>query len=145
MLQDVVRGFKEEDADLQTRSSQRDELLFEVGKKTTFTNVDHEGRATDPLVVVVSNEATERRQQGYRKIVYTEVPEILERVGSGGHSRTAQAGNDYDIGNVAQRLIICAFLWLWFDQSIVPVVAFVDHAEALCVGVAKDQKLICFS
>jgi hypothetical protein len=32
----------------------------------------------------------------------------------------------------------------WFDQTVVAVVAFVDHAEAVSIGVAKDQKLICF-
>src|SRR6185503_1131769 len=138
MLQNVVGGFKEKNADFQTGSSQRIEFLFEVRKKATFTNVDHKSSASNALVVVVSNQAAERRQHGDRKIVYTEISEILKRIGSGGHSRTAQAGNDYDIGDGHCPSYFVLGTWLIrkvpstkykehllrFDQPIVAVVAF---------------------
>src|SRR6185503_18735808 len=82
-----------------------------------------------------------------------------------GHSRPAQAGDDYDVryvvllskrgaftftGHDGERHLYHGFKnndvsGSGFDESVVSILAFVDHSEALGVGVAEDEKLIRFT
>ena len=53
MLQYVVRGFKKENVNHQSGSSQGFELLAEIGKKGSFTNVYNEGGPLNALLVTI--------------------------------------------------------------------------------------------
>src|SRR5687768_699040 len=98
ILQHVVRRFEEQYADFQSFRTQRFELFLEIAEEPAFANINHEGSATDSLLVVVrSDEASERREHRYRQIIDAEVTKVLKRVGGRGHTRPAQASDDYDV------------------------------------------------
>jgi len=65
-----------------------------------LANIDHQRGARDPILVLTGFDQTrERRQDCDRKIVHAKITKILECIGSGRHSRTAQPGNDDNIGH----------------------------------------------
>jgi len=111
-------------------------LFFEVAEEAALADVDDESSAVDSLLVVVGrHEAAERRDHGDGEVVDAEVTEILEGVGGGGHSGTAQAGDDYDVRDVVflsrrgvfrfaghldeRQLYHCHFLFVILERLVV--------------------------
>ena len=78
--------------------------MAEVRQKPALSNIDNKRGSSDPFFFVICNQTAKGGQHGYRKVVDTEVAEVLKRVSSGGHSGSTQSGNDDDIGDVVHNI-----------------------------------------
>src|SRR4030095_2050407 len=106
-------------------------------------------------------EVDETGNQFDRQIVYTKVAEVLKDVHGRRHARPTQAGDDeqlrshnsrageWESGRMGERMTITSLplshsptLPVGFNQTIIPILAFVEHADAVGLSIAKDKKLI---
>ena len=75
-----------------------------------FANIDDQGRLADrlPVIFALHQQPGKRRKHRQRQVVDAEVSEILKRIRSGRHSRAAEAGDDYDVGDVVPDVRLLA-------------------------------------